>query len=290
VSRSPKVHLAALGLLVALAVGLLPAGAQPAPAARPDALIRLPGQSAYSGNNVYNLTGAGQSRTANVGARGLTRFYVQVQNDSRRADDISVYGTSESSRFAVRYYLGSRHVSPLVKAGRLVLSNMAPGATRALTVEVEAIAGAPRGSERKIVVSARSESDADKRDNVTATVKIPLYTAQQQQIAQLINQSRRGCCNGLALERQLTTKAQNWAQHLAQQGYLSHSNLASGAPAGWRSLGENVGMGSSINGVHNAFMASSGHRANILGNYNYVGTGYAVGHGRVWVVHEFMLR
>jgi uncharacterized protein YkwD len=284
---------ARLALVVALllAVPLGTADAQPAPAPRPDAHIRTPRQSAYSGNDVYNRTGAGQSRTARVGPRGLTRFYVQIQNDRQATDDIRVVGTRESGAFAVRYFLGARQVSPLVKAGTLVFSGMAPGAHRTLTVEVEARAGAAPGSQRKVVVSARSVTNGQIRDNVTATVKLPIYSSQQRRIADLINQSRRANGRaGAALQRQLTTKALAWAERLARQGYLSHSNLASGAPAGWRSLAENVGMGSSLSGIHQAFMSSRGHRSNILGNYNYIGTGYAVGHGRLWVVQEFMLR
>ena len=265
--------------------------AQPAPAPRPDALIRRPSQSSYSGNDVYNLTGAGQSRTVVVGPRGLTRFYIQVQNDSARTDSIRVVGTRESTAFAVRYFLGSRQVSPLVKDGTLVLRDLAPGGRRTLTLEVEAKAGARPGSQRTVVVSSRSVADGDVRDNVTATVRIPEYTSEQRRIAELVDQSRRSYGrSSLALQRQLTDKAQAWAERMASEGRLSHSNLASGAPSGWRSLAENVGMGSSLAGIHNAFMASGGHRANILGNFNHIGTGYAVGHGRLWVCQVFMLR
>jgi uncharacterized protein YkwD len=274
-----------------LGAGLVPATAQPAPPPRPDALIRRPGQAAYSGNGVYNTTGAGQSRTAVIGTRGLARFYVQIQNDSQGSDSIRLVGTRESSAFAVRYFLGSRQVSPIVKDGTLILRNLAPGGHRGLTVEVEAKRGARPGSQRTVVVSARSVADGRVRDNVTATVRIPAYTSEQRRIAELVNQSRRANGRGsLPLHRQLTDKAQAWAEHMAREGRLSHSNLSSGVPPGWRSLAENVGTGTSIAGVHQAFMASSGHRANILGNFNHIGTGYAVGHGRVWICQVFMLR
>jgi uncharacterized protein YkwD len=274
---------------VTVGAGLAPASAQVPP--RPDALIRRPNQSAFSGNDVYNTSGAGQSRTVVIGAGGLTRFYVQVQNDSSARDSIRVVGTRESSAFAVRYFLGSRQVSPLVKDGTLILRDLAPGGRRTLTLEVEAKRGARPGSQRTVVVSARSVADGRIRDNVTATVRLPEYTSEQRRIAELVNRTRRS--NGrssLPLQRQLTDKAQAWAEHMAREGRLSHSNLPSGVPPGWRSLAENVGTGGSIAGVHNAFLASSGHRANILGNFTHVGTGYAVGHGRVWICQVFMLR
>ncbi len=89
----------------------------------------------------------------------------------------------------------------------------------------------------------------------------------------------------------LGEKAQAWAEHLAAKGSLSHSNLASGAPAGWRMLGENVGYGPSIAAVHGGYMNSSGHRANILNSrFNYIGVGHAKKGSRTYTVHVFMQR
>ena len=88
----------------------------------------------------------------------------------------------------------------------------------------------------------------------------------------------------------LYLKAQNWSQQLANQGYLSHSNLAAGNGYAWRKLGENVGYGYSIDQVNTAFMNSAPHRANILDPaFNRVGAGVTRdGAGRYWVVQEFM--
>jgi uncharacterized protein YkwD len=279
-----------VALVTTVLVGAGAASAQAPTPPRPDGLIRRASESAFVGNGIYNTNGAGQTRSAVVGANGLVRFYVRVQNDGPDPGDIRVIGTPESSAFAVRYYVGSRSVSPAVKAGTFVFNGVHPGAHRTLTVEVEPRAASDPGDQRRVVISARAVADGSVRDNVVADVRRPLYTAEQQRIAALINGSRRDHGRAaLAMHRQLTTKAQAWAQHMAREGRLSHSNLRDGAPAGWRALAENVGVGGSITSVHATFMGSSTHRANILGNFNYVGTGYAVGHGRVWIVHEFAL-
>jgi uncharacterized protein YkwD len=100
----------------------------------------------------------------------------------------------------------------------------------------------------------------------------------------------------------LAAKAQSWAQHLTDtsggncsMATLSHSDLRDGAPAGWRMLGENVGcriapgdVASSVAPLQASFMASPGHRANIMNaSYNAGGMGLAsapaaVGNG--WIV------
>ena len=87
----------------------------------------------------------------------------------------------------------------------------------------------------------------------------------------------------------LNRKAQAWAEKIARDGRLSHSVLSSGAPSCWRSLGENVGYGPSVAAVEDAYMKSSGHRANILSSkWNYVGVGYAKAGSRVYTVQVFM--
>lgn len=252
-------------------------------------LIRTPSQQAFGGDGVYNTTGAGQSRTRVIERSGLARFYVRVENDGLVRSEFRVDGSRESSAFAVRYRLGSQNVSPQVKAGTLVLA-LEPGDGRTLTVEIEG-RNAPPGSRRQVQVTARSTLDGDVRDRVLAEVRVPQFTAEQRRIAQLVNESRSAAGRRpLALHRTLRDKAQAWAQKMARDGRLSHSDLDQGVPPGWRSLGENVGYGVSISQVHRGFMSSGGHRANILGNYNHLGTGYATGHGRVWIVQVFMLR
>ncbi len=107
----------------------------------------------------------------------------------------------------------------------------------------------------------------------------------------LVNQARSS--NGesnLSSNVTLILTAQAWSQQLARNGTLSHrSPLSAGAPAGWSKLGENVGYGSSVDVVQEAFMNSPMHRANILDPaFNNVGLGVTVdGNGRRWVVQEF---
>jgi uncharacterized protein YkwD len=64
-------------------------------------------------------------------------------------------------------------------------------------------------------------------------------------------------------------------------GYMRQANCHA-------SLGENVGMDYSVLEMHQAFMGSSGHRANILrSTWRKVGVGVKVHNGRVWVTELF---
>lgn len=86
----------------------------------------------------------------------------------------------------------------------------------------------------------------------------------------------------------LNSKAQKWADRLAWIGKLEHSNLPSGAPSCWRGLAENVAYASSIPAAQDALMRSSGHRAHILGSWDYVGVGATWRGNTVFVVQVFM--
>lgn len=91
----------------------------------------------------------------------------------------------------------------------------------------------------------------------------------------------------------LDIKADRWAQGMRDQCRIWHSRLADGAPPNWRKLGENVGMGGTVGQIHQAYMDSPGHRANILDPaFNEIGTaavwGNCHGYRTLFTVHVFM--
>jgi hypothetical protein len=82
--------------------------------------------------------------------------------------------------------------------------------------------------------------------------------------------------------------AQRWSQQMADRGVLSHNPELGSQVTGWRAVGENVGRGGSELQVHNALMASPGHRENILHTaYTEVGIGIVARGGTVWVTQVF---
>jgi uncharacterized protein YkwD len=113
---------------------------------------------------------------------------------------------------------------------------------------------------------------------------------QQQELRSLVNRERsaRGL-PALAEAGDLTSKAQSYASNLATKGTLAHSNLREGVSGSWTAIGENVGYANTIQGAHDALMASASHRDNILsGRYTHLGTGAALSSNGLWyVVEEF---
>ena len=94
---------------------------------------------------------------------------------------------------------------------------------------------------------------------------------------------------GLVRNPAMDTVAANWAGALAQSGTLSHNpNYSSQIPGGWVAVGENVAQGySGGSAMHDGWMSSPGHRANILGKFTDIGIAYLEAGGTTWGVQVF---
>ena len=93
----------------------------------------------------------------------------------------------------------------------------------------------------------------------------------------------------LAVKSDLVANARNHSEDMAADGTIYHnSKLSSQIDGNWWALGENVGMGPSCGSIHDAFMASPGHKANILDrDYNQIGVGVVVKDGTIYVTEVF---
>ena len=83
--------------------------------------------------------------------------------------------------------------------------------------------------------------------------------------------------------------AADWAVTMAANGSMAHNpDYASQIPGGWTAAGENVAQGHPTGAaMHTGWMGSSGHRANILGNYTDIGIAFLSAGGTTWGVQVF---
>lgn len=86
----------------------------------------------------------------------------------------------------------------------------------------------------------------------------------------------------------LTRLARQHAQEMARQNRLHHNPSLGSDVNGWSRVGENVGVGPTIDSVHSALVASTGHRRNLLdGRMTEIGIGVYRSGSRTWVVQVF---
>ncbi|HEX2030996.1 MAG TPA: CAP domain-containing protein [Actinomycetota bacterium] len=115
--------------------------------------------------------------------------------------------------------------------------------------------------------------------------------APEDQMRHLINGERieRGK-RPLVMRDRLVWLAREHSRKMANKGTIWHSrNMPEDLP--WKNVywGENVGMGNSVQSLHNLFMQSDGHRWNILrGVYDRIGVGVVYRDGRTYVTVLFV--
>jgi uncharacterized protein YkwD len=96
----------------------------------------------------------------------------------------------------------------------------------------------------------------------------------------------------VALADRLSHYAKRHSKAMAARGYLFHSDTSTLqrvlAPYHWSIGGENVGVGDSVTGLQDAFMASKPHRRNILRTaFDHTAIGIVRERGALWVTVIF---
>jgi Cysteine-rich secretory protein family len=126
--------------------------------------------------------------------------------------------------------------------------------------------------------------------SAVAGVAAPASATPADSLYALVNDAR--AADGLpALVRNASIEAValNWANTMAASGKLEHNAAAaSQLPSGWSASAENIATGQpNATVMHADWMASAGHRANILGDYTDVGIAFITVKGTTWGVQNF---
>lgn len=126
--------------------------------------------------------------------------------------------------------------------------------------------------------STNTESNTGNNQSTTTSM-----TADEKEVFDLINKQRTN--NGLQalkVDSEVQRVARIKAQDMVDNNYFAHESPTYGTPfnmlksfkISYKTAGENIAANSSNSGAVNAWMNSSGHKANILSsNYNYTGIG-----------------
>jgi len=124
---------------------------------------------------------------------------------------------------------------------------------------------------------------------MTVGMALPAQAGAEGDFLSKINASRSAAgLPPVSMHSDLVPDARNHSAEMMAAGRIYHTSNLAGVASGWEALAENVGAGPSVDSLHSAFMNSSGHRANILGDYNYVGVGVASDGELLWVTVIFM--
>lgn len=144
---------------------------------------------------------------------------------------------------------------------------------------------------RAIYPSSSNAGNSSNNQTTTTTV----MNADEKEVFDLINKQRTN--NGLQalkMDNEVQRVARIKAQDMVDKNYFSHNSPTYGSPfdmlksfkISYKTAGENIAGNSSNSGAVNAWMNSSGHKANILNSsFNYTGIGVVSSskYGKVFV-------
>jgi len=143
------------------------------PASQPDAMIHRGFIFGYDGNDVYNTTGTGQTRTQQWRRGASPVFTIRVQNDGRFTDSFVVRGNGESGGFTAQYSAGEergRDLTSEVIRGVALIHDLAPGASAYFRIEVGQESQAGASGRATFTATIASVTDPTKRDTIKAVV------------------------------------------------------------------------------------------------------------------------
>lgn len=135
-------------------------------------------------------------------------------------------------------------------------------------------------------------ADASVLTAASPTTRSPEWGAnEEQEFVAKVNQLRAS--KGLAtleVNAELTNESRKWADVMKGAGKIFHSsNLAGGITSDWQKLGENVGVGGTVQSLFDAFVASPKHYENLVDPaYRFIGIGVVWDGERMFTTHRFM--
>ncbi len=141
---------------------------------QPDLTIKKSGDATALGNNIYNTTGVGQTRTVTT-ARGTSKtFVIKIWNDSSSPDTYLVKGAGTQTGFTVKYLKGASgttDITAAVLAGTYKTASINAGGGVVIRMVVTIAANAATGVTRDFLVTATSSRDSSAKDAVDGQLK-----------------------------------------------------------------------------------------------------------------------
>ena len=140
------------------------------PIRRPDGMIRRSTESSFAGNNIYNSTGSGQSKTSSGRRTTSKSFIVRIQNDGGDGK-LPSQGSGQLKRLQSCLLQGNdRHYRSRGR-GVFQADSLTPGATRSIKVKITATLSAAYGTTKNVAITSRSQVVTAKADTVKAAMK-----------------------------------------------------------------------------------------------------------------------
>jgi glycine cleavage system H lipoate-binding protein len=141
---------------------------------RPDALISTQPRTGYIGNNIYNDTAAGQTKTKSAPRNTTRTCYVRIYNDGNTADTFTLHGSAASRGSSARFFdtgLGF-DITKAMRSNAGSTVQLPAGDYMPITVRVTVARSAQIGTIKSVTVTGSWAGDRNRIDAVRASVRV----------------------------------------------------------------------------------------------------------------------
>jgi CSLREA domain-containing protein len=133
---------------------------------QPDGRIKK-GKGKLIGNNIYNATGANQTKSGRAAKGSTITFGISIQNDGGTAAAFTVVATGDAtSMYTVKYFRGTTDITAAVIAGTYTTPSLPPGSAILIKAKVKVNSTATAGSSVTRLVAITSQVDSSVLDAV----------------------------------------------------------------------------------------------------------------------------
>ncbi|MBI4835325.1 MAG: PKD domain-containing protein [Planctomycetes bacterium] len=142
---------------------------------KPDSQIKTSIGATYTGDGVYNLTGASQTEAQNVNNNAVVTYFIKVQNDGNLSDTFAITGTASGGGWFITYYddvAGGNNITVNVVGAGWATASLAMNASKEIRVEVTPDGTVAGGGSNTLEICATSETGLTQKDLVKATTTV----------------------------------------------------------------------------------------------------------------------
>jgi hypothetical protein len=139
---------------------------------QPDNQIKNSVETSYIGDNIYNLTGVGQTKSQTIAPNNTAIYHVKIENDGNGQDGFTVISQIPSDLgWDVQYFdalTGGNNITAQVTSTGWGTGGLNPGQSREIRIEVTPDVTVPSGSSLHSYLMSTSQNDGTKKDVVKA--------------------------------------------------------------------------------------------------------------------------
>ncbi|MEK7309491.1 MAG: CFI-box-CTERM domain-containing protein [Planctomycetota bacterium] len=131
---------------------------------KPDIQIKASSAVSYTGNGVYDTTGASQTLSANLNNTLVVSYHIKLENDGNITQQFTVSGTVSAGGWVINYYDAPDNGSDITISitGGSWLSNSLPyAATQEIRVEISPGLGVTGGNVANVYIAMMSSAASD---------------------------------------------------------------------------------------------------------------------------------